>query len=241
MRGARSTTVQAQIACRLRQSLIQGRYRPGEALKLRDIAHKFGTSMQPVREALKQLVAEQVLEALPNRSARTPVLSAEKLKDLIQVRIAVEGLAAGLAAKHVTAKDIRALRKLIARQPRNEVDHIVRHRDFHFTLYRIARSSTLLPIIERLWLQLGPYLRLATHNVRSLNESGLAYHYAVIDALERRDAAAARKAIEMDIEGSATLFSVERLQRPRTARRAAARAPQTAGRNGSAIRPAPRG
>ena len=234
----RSVTVQTQIAFRLRQALIQGQFQPGEALKLRDIARRFGTSMQPVREVIKQLVAEQALEALPNRSARIPMLSREKLEDLIQVRIAVEGLAAALAAKHVKAQDIDKLRKLLNRQPKDEVEHIVRHRDFHFILYRVARSTTLLPIIERLWLQLGPYLRLATHNVRSLNDTGLKYHYAVIDALERRDAKAARKAIEMDIRGSAALFSVK--PAPQSAANDQLRISRAAARNASAIRQSPR-
>lgn len=198
--------VHAKIAAQLREALVQGRFVPGEALKIRDIAEAFGTSTQPVRGAIKQLVAEQALEALPNRSARVPLLRADKLQDLTLVRIAVEGLAVSLAVPRVTPKDIAQLKKLLALQPRDEAEHLANHRDFHFTLYRLSGSSTVMPIIESLWLQLGPYLRQATHVVigQSMAEQ---HHISLIAALERGDERAARKAVEADIRGSARLFA----------------------------------
>ncbi len=198
--------MQTQIAAKLREAIVQGRFLPGEALKIRDIAEAFGTSTQPVRGAIKHLVAEQALEALPNRSARVPLLRAEKLEDLTQVRIAVEGLAVALAVKNVGAKDIARLKKILNLRPRDEAEHLANHRDFHFSLYRLSGSTTLMPIIESLWLQLGPYLRQATHVVigQSMEDQ---YHLALIDALERGDDRAARKAVESDIRGSAQLFS----------------------------------
>ena len=201
-----SGTVQHQVAARLREALVQGRFLPGEALKIRDIAEAFGTSTQPVRAAIKQLVAEQALEALPNRSARVSLLNNDKLEDLTRVRIAVEGLAVVLAIGHVVPKDIARLKKLISLRPRDEAEHLANHRDFHFTVYRLSGSTTLMPIIESLWLQLGPYLRQATHVVIGQNMEDQ-YHVALIDALERRDERAARKAVEMDIRGSVAYFS----------------------------------
>ena len=201
-----SGTVQHQVAARLREALVQGRFLPGEALKIRDIAEAFGTSTQPVRAAIKQLVAEQALEALPNRSARVSLLNNDKLEDLTRVRIAVEGLAVVLAIGHVVPKDIARLKKLISLRPRDEAEHLANHRDFHFTVYRLSGSTTLMPIIESLWLQLGPYLRRATHVVIGQNMEDQ-YHVALIDALERRDERAARKAVEMDIRGSVAYFS----------------------------------
>lgn len=203
-----SPTVQATIAARLRSDLIQGRYQPGEALKIRDIAQNFGTSTQPVREAIKQLVAEKALEALPNRSARVPVLSPRMLEDLTQLRVAIEGFAVGLAIDHVSAQDLRDLRKLSSLRPRDEETYLSSHRDFHFTLYRLSRSTAVMPVIENLWLQLGPYLRISTAVARTRGLDGQ-HHAELIDALERGDAKAARRALELDIRRSAALFSVD--------------------------------
>lgn len=201
-------TVQTQITASLREAIVQGRFLPGEALKIRDIADAFGTSTQPVRGAIKQLVAEQALEALPNRSARVPLLRADKLEDLTRVRVAVEGLAVTLAVKHVARKDIANLKKILNRRPQDEAEHLANHRDFHFSLYKLSDSSTLMPIIESLWLQLGPYLRQATRGVigQSMADD---HHLAVVDALEQGDARAARKAIEADIRRSAGFFSTQ--------------------------------
>jgi DNA-binding GntR family transcriptional regulator len=198
--------VQTRIASQLREAIIQGRFVPGEALKIRDIAEAFGTSTQPVRGAIKHLIAEQALEALPNRSARVPLLRKDKLVDLTQVRQAVEGLAVSLAVKKVQPKDIARLKKLLSLRPRDEAELLANHRDFHFALYRLSGSTTVMPIIESLWLQLGPYLRQATHLVIGQNMSDK-HHLALIDALERGDERAARKAIESDIKGSSEFFS----------------------------------
>lgn len=199
-------TVQTQVAVRLREALMQGRFGPGEALKIRDIADAFQTSTQPVREAIKQLVAEKALEALPNRSARVPLLSAEKLDDLIQVRIAVEGLAVALAARHAQPRDVRNLKRLVAQPCADEGAYLAQHREFHFTLYRLSRSTTLPPIIESLWLQLGPYLRQATDRLMGETHLGLRHHRALMQALEDGDEKAARRAVEADIRGSAALI-----------------------------------
>ncbi len=198
-------TAQTRIAARLREALVQGRFVPGQALKIRDLAEAFGTSTQPVRGAIKQLVAEQALQALPNRSARVPLLELAKLEDLTRVRIAVEGLAVELAATHATPADVRKLRRALAWRAKDDAEHLACHRDFHFSVYRLAQSATLMPIIESLWLQLGPYLRQATTLVQG-QAMEHRHHHALIAAIEAHDPAAARRAVEADIRGSAQLF-----------------------------------
>ncbi len=198
-----------EIAARLREALVQGQFMPGEALKIRDLAEAFGTSTQPVRSAIKQLITEQALEALPNRSARVPLLRLDKLEDLTRVRIAVEGLAVALAVQQVTPQAMRQLQKLIRVKPRDESQHLANHRDFHFAVYRLSGSTTLMPIIESLWLQLGPYLRQATSQGFHLDGMGHLHHHALLKALEERDEQAARQAVEQDILGSASLFTAQ--------------------------------
>lgn len=203
--AAARASSQAVVTARLREAIAQGRFAPGEALKIRDIAQAFGTSTQPVRAAIKQLVTEQALQALPQRSARVPLLSHEKLDDLTRVRIAVEGLAVSLAAERATRADLRELKALLKRRPQSEDEALAGHRAFHLAVYRLSGSSTLMPIIESLWLQLGPYLRQATRLVRGQGIEDK-HHLALIAALEASDRRAAMRAVEADIRGSAALF-----------------------------------
>jgi DNA-binding GntR family transcriptional regulator len=158
----------------------------------------------PVREALNRLAAERAIEALPNRSMRIPALSREALRDLMETRFAVEGLAVARAAVNMNAPTLARLRELIAAQSETDAEHISeasaqQNRAFHFTIYRQSGSTVLLPIIESLWLQFGPYLRVASERFDGREGRGTNFHVEIVEALARGDAKAARAALESDI------------------------------------------
>jgi DNA-binding GntR family transcriptional regulator len=69
----------------------------------------------------------------------------------------------------------------------------------HFAIYRQSGSTVLLPIIERLWLQCGPYLREASERFDGGEGRGTNFHAEMLDALSRGDGIAARAALEADI------------------------------------------
>ncbi|MGH7004883.1 MAG: GntR family transcriptional regulator, partial [Alphaproteobacteria bacterium] len=149
-------TMQERVYAELRKLLMQGRFQPGQALKIADVAGAFGTSIQPVREAIRQLTAERALEALPNRSARVPVWDRARLDDLHKARIAIEGLTAEMAVARATDDDVARLTSIldaeIAADDASRVEaSVAQNREFHFTLYRISGSAVLMPIIESLW------------------------------------------------------------------------------------------
>src|SRR5579864_922767 len=91
-------TVQQRVYEVLRDQLMRGGFEPGQKLKIAELAAAFGTSAMPVREALNRLAAERAVEAMPNRSVRVPSLSKDSLRDLMETRFAVEGLAVARAA-----------------------------------------------------------------------------------------------------------------------------------------------
>jgi DNA-binding GntR family transcriptional regulator len=197
-------TVQEQIYLALRDKLMRGGFEPGRKLKVVDLAKTFGTSAMPVREALNRLTAERALESLPSRTVRVPNLSAERLEDLMQARFAVEGLAVARAATRMTPERVEQLRALIAAQSQTDADHFSeasaeKNRAFHFAIYQQSGSSVLLPIIESLWLQFGPYLRAASERFDGRDGRGTNFHVDLVDALARGDPDAARAALEADI------------------------------------------
>lgn len=158
----------------------------------------------PVREALNRLIAERAVESLPNRSVRVPMLSKLALRDLREARFAVEGLAVERAALNMTPATLALLHKLVGRQSIADAEHAAeasaeQNRAFHFTIYRQSASSVLLPIIESLWLQFGPYLRIASERFDGRDGRGTNFHVAIVDALARADASGARAALESDI------------------------------------------
>jgi len=198
-------TVQERVYAELRKLLMQGRFQPGQALKIADLAAVFGTSHQPVREAIRQLVAERALEAAANRSARIPEWDRGRIDDLRKARLAIEGLTAEMAAARATADDVKHLARIldaeIAADDAARVEaSVAQNRDFHFTLYRLSGSAVLLPIIESLWLQFGPYIRRSAEFFDGREGRGAKHHTEALRALKRRDPAKVRHAIERDIQ-----------------------------------------
>jgi DNA-binding GntR family transcriptional regulator len=197
-------TVQERVYTALRDRLMRGGFAPGQKLKIAELANAFGTSAMPVREALNRLAAERAIECMPNRSVRVPSLMKSSLQDLMETRFAVEGLAVARAAANMTASSLAALRQLIDAQSQTDAEHVSeasaeQNRAFHFAIYRQSGSSVLLPIIESLWLQFGPYMRLASDRFDGREGRGTNFHVEIVDALARRDGNAARAALESDI------------------------------------------
>ncbi len=195
--------------------LISGQLQPGDKLSLRSVGDRLGVSMQPVRAAVARLVADQALEVAPNRAIRVPVMTVDRFRELTDIRLAIEGFAAETAAVRRSDRDLVLVRRCdaafrrqcLARHP--DLDAAVSaNRDLHFAVYRAAAMPSLLPIIEGLWLRIGPVLNLDMRaDVRRLRENRAeACHAALARALDAKDPAAARAALESDIRGAATFI-----------------------------------
>src|ERR1700756_1312256 len=194
-------TVQERVYCALRDQLMRGGFEPGQKLKIAELSEAFGTSAMPVREALNRLAVERALETLPSRTVRVPTLSKDALQDLRETRFAIEGLAIFRAASAMTPESLATLKRLITAQSETDEEHVSvesaeQNRAFHFAIYRQSGSTVLLPIIESLWLQFGPYLRVASDRFDGREGRGTHFHVEIVDALARRDGRAARTALE---------------------------------------------
>ncbi|MCG8508826.1 MAG: GntR family transcriptional regulator [Rhodospirillales bacterium] len=195
----------------LRNAFTRGEFAPGDVVNLRSLAQQMGTSMTPVREAVRRLVAEGALIDTPSRTLEVPQFDLERMQDLMRARLALETLVVDLAMDKIDDATIEALEET-TRRPRlsesGEIDQTANY-DFHFTLYRACGSKVLLPLIEALWLQYGAYLHLiAKHpDVESIAEHS--YHQDIIDALRRGDRDEAKQALTCDIERSFRVLNPE--------------------------------
>ena len=190
------------------RSLMTGVYPPATRLTVRGVAEQMGTSPMPVREAFRRLTGEGALEPLANGMTQVPVLNREKLLEVTEIRYEVEGLAARRAASRITDAELAALeemnqRMLAANRAGNLAEQVRANERFHFIIYEAARAPELLRIIERLWLQVGPFLMVFL----STSNDGLPpdgpddfSHEDIMDALRRRDPAAAKAALVADLE-----------------------------------------
>jgi len=194
----------------LRRSMMSGDMQPGERLVVSHLSRRFGTSAMPIRQALQRLVAENALDEQPHRGVRVPVLSVADLMDLRRVRCAVEGQATEWAAQTVTRAELDKLaelqrRMLAVTDASHAENYLGWNLEFHFTVYGAARSPLLIPLIESLWLRVGPCLNvMRTETTLGL---GLDHHDEVLDALARADGAAARRAVERELTEAAEIMA----------------------------------
>ncbi|MEP9353474.1 GntR family transcriptional regulator [Xanthobacter sp. KR7-65] len=188
----------------LREALLAGRFEPGSALVLRQLAETFGTSITPVRDALARLVAQGVLAQGPRNSALVPDLDKGALLDIMVVRSELEGRATREAASKAAPAEIDALEALLSEMrgmiARRELDaYLDVHRRFHFGIYALAGIPILDEMIENLWLRCGPILSFVVPEyVVSLK--GTDHHQAALDAIRRKDGSSAEAEIVADIE-----------------------------------------
>jgi DNA-binding GntR family transcriptional regulator len=201
--GAERDTLRLRVYRALARGLMAGMFKPGEAVSLRTLAKRYGTSAMPVRGAVSRLIAERALVLLPNRSVIVPRMSRARFAQLSRVRETLEGSLAEIAATQATPALLRRLAETNDAMKRSVAQDdfynaLAHNMAFHFTLYESASEEVVLPLIEMLWLQAGPFLAL------SLTMPGARWtarhHQAAMTALRAGNGAAARRAIAADIE-----------------------------------------
>lgn len=191
----------------LRDDIAAGRRAQGSVLDEAELAAAFGASRTPVREALRRLQSEGLLQAGSRRQMRVVDLSDDRAaahrREVALLREALEGVAAGEACAVHEPGDVDRLRAAVHRQRRvagtGDVDaFLALDEEFHRELAALAR----MPTLSLLLAQLGPFVRLARRSVPTGrgHMRGLAdEHERLLDLLEDRDPAALRAALAVHI------------------------------------------
>jgi len=209
-----------QIYAQLSAALMAGDFAPGEHFTIRGMADELGTSMMPVREAIRRLSALNALEILPKRHVRVTPLTVGAYIEVAEMRKLLEGRATMLACQHVTNKEIREIKRinkqLLATASNSPHKMMKLNHHFHLAIYRCARSELLLETIQHFWLRIGPYLNYIVSQELKRDAtpvSAFEHHDQLIEALESRNAEQAVEAIHADIDsGSQKLLKVVNIQ-----------------------------
>jgi DNA-binding GntR family transcriptional regulator len=186
----------------LRTMLLRGQLAPGTAIGFRQIAEQLNTSVMPVREAVHRLVAEGALEIRDNRRLYIPEMDQARFEQLMRVRLLLEPDAARLALPHIDSallKRIRLEDEIIgeALETKNFASYMTGNYQFHFLIYRASHSRVFVNLIESLWLQFAPYMRLVYERYGSSDLPD--QHAAACEAIGLRDENRLMQAIREDI------------------------------------------
>jgi DNA-binding GntR family transcriptional regulator len=195
------TTLDDRVYLELREQIMSGRLRPGDSLSIRTIAGLLEVSPMPVRTALRRLADEGALDGRPNRNYTIRILAPEEFREILGLRLLLEGAAAEQAAAVLDRADTARLRSINDRMYRDEPfgaeSFLNLNRQFHFLIYGATRSPLTMRFIESLWLQIGPLLNLVMND--NGTRHGEAIHEAALAAAERGDGPGLRRAIMDDI------------------------------------------
>jgi DNA-binding GntR family transcriptional regulator len=201
------------VAESLRHEILEGRLKPGEWLRQERLAQEHGVSHMPVREALKQLAAEGLVEHVPYRGARVVQFTLDDVEDLYECRAFIEGLAARSAAVHISDTQVAELERLHERMaqlagPDSLDEYRELNRYFHKLIFTASRRSYLVRTLAQLWAAFPTMLwSNFAQTVRTTpagrDESDVEEHAAIVAALRARDGAAAERAVRRHIGASA--------------------------------------
>ncbi len=178
---------------RIRRGIMAGEYQPGQRLKQQELAQEFGCSVIPIREALHQLAAEGFVVLDPQKGARVADLDSRRLGEIYEVRIRLEGWAAGLAARRMTPEATARIRAILGKMDRPDIsvsDWLALNWEFHDSLYACAGQEFLRKMISNLRLTLETYLRLDLAKLTDYSQ-GRREHRRIFQACLRGDARAA--------------------------------------------------
>ena len=180
-----------EVTGRLRDLVVEGSLLPGQRLTERILCDRLAVSRTPLREAMKVLAAEGLLELLPNRGAIVARLSVEELDHAIEVMTALERLAGTVVPARLTPErlaEIKALHyEMLAHYARGELPGYFKcNQAIHFAIM----AATLNPVLERQYAQLNAQIRRYRYMAnlsRERWEQSVAEHETILQQLVARD------------------------------------------------------
>lgn len=189
---------------RLRGAIIDGRLPPGTALRQQELASLFGVSRMPVREALRQLEAQGLLQVVMHKGAVVAPLIGEDAVDTYALRVLLESEALRQSIPLLDAEDIARARGFI-QQLENETRHAELgrlNRLFHMSLYAKAHNQKLLRLIENELNEEERFLRfhLSSMGLGKLTQDD---HHALVDAASDKQVEQAIKLLEEHLNNGA--------------------------------------
>ena len=185
------------VAQRLRALIVEGAIAPGEKLNERELAERLKVSRTPLREALKLLTAEGLVEHLPNRGAIAVQLSADDVAHAFEVMAALEGLSGELACARITDAEVAELQALNfemrAHHARRDLPaYYDVNAQIHRAINRAARNPVLTLTYDRLNARLQA-LRFRSNFDHDKWDVAVREHDAMIEALAARDGTRLRR------------------------------------------------
>jgi DNA-binding GntR family transcriptional regulator len=186
----------------LRAAIVEGKLAVGERIYESKLAEQLGISRNPVRESIRRLQQDGLLDVKPRGGIFVASISVEEADDLYRVRGALEAVAARLAAERITPDELDHLGRLVHEPHDHDVESSVSEADrFHRAVHEYAHSPQLLEPLKLLYERVLHY-RSVTLALPGRTNVAEAEHLEIYQAITRHDGARAEKVMREHIEGA---------------------------------------
>ena len=200
----RPGSLHEQAATRLRQMLVEGAIAPGAKLNERELCELLQVSRTPLREAIKMLASEGLVELLPHRGAIAVALDEQAVRDTFEVMGGLEALSGELAAERITDEELAEIRathyEMLAAYTRRDLSNYYRlNAQIHRAINAAAKNPVLSATYDRINARLQA-LRFRSNQDGAKWKSAMHEHEQMMEALAARDAAAMRKVLASHLQ-----------------------------------------
>lgn len=195
-----------QIYERIRQDILDGRYTKGQSLIEQRLAEKFGVSRTPIREVLRQLELDGLVESIPNRGVFVIGITREDIEHIYEIRQRIEGLAASWAVNKMTAEELHELENICNLMEfytqKKDISQVAKlNTQFHEVIFKAAHSKYLRNILSNFQAYIQ-WARYASLKVEGRMEAALIEHKAIVEAFNKKDGFLAEKLIMEHVANS---------------------------------------
>lgn len=199
----RSTTLRQQVLEVLRRAIIDARFKPGERLVERELCELTGVSRTSVREALRHLESEGLVQNIPNKGPSVAKVTAEEAQQIYEVREALEGLAGRLFAERATGKQVDRLQEALARLKdtfaTGETRHIVAEATAFYEVMLEGCGNDLIRDMIRSLQARVVFLRGTSMSHPGRAPGSFGEMTLIVEAICRRDAGATEAACQQHV------------------------------------------
>ena len=209
MTTLKQSTLSERVFHNLKEEIVSGNIPQGQKISEVNLATRFNISRGPLREALRQLESINLIERTPHSGSKVISLTYSKIRELYQIREAMEGYATRLASAEMTQSEIDGLYRLLDQhneQVQSSGEHVYIQQegnlDFHYYIYSKCNNQWLFDYIDNKLYQLLRMCRQHTAKISSRADLGLIEHTAIVNAISNRDGELSELLMRRHINGA---------------------------------------
>lgn len=185
-------SLRGRVYDRIREDILNGVYKEHEELKEATLGEKMGVSRTPVREALRQLELEGLVEIVPNKGARVTGITGKDMEDIYQIRYLLEGLSARWATEHITQQQLEKMEETLYltefhAKKGNYAQVYELDSQFHELMYEASGSKILNHILSDFHMYVTRIRKISLASSKR-SENSTKEHWAILNAIKERDA-----------------------------------------------------